>query len=207
MPKFKFNYVDAFERQTAFAVKEAELLHAIVRDFKPEDAAGALSDMHELENGADNENHDIYNHIATEFVTPIDREDIVTLAQNLDTIVDYIEDVLQRIYMYNVTYVPRDAVEMVVLIENAANALNMAMKDFRNFKKSKTLDQLLIKVNDYEEEADELYLKSIHELFTDKADDPIYVLAWQNLFDHMEKCCDACESVASLMGTIITKNT
>ncbi|MDR1016834.1 MAG: DUF47 family protein [Coriobacteriales bacterium] len=206
MPHLKFNYFDAFERQTEYAVKESALLHEICRDFKPADAEQALSAMHELENGADEENHSVYDHIATEFVTPIDREDIVTLAQHLDDVVDYIEDVLLRLYMYNVSYVPRDALEMVMLIENAANALFAAMKDFRNFKKSKTLEQLLIKVNDYEEEADETYLRAIHDLFAEHTDDPIYVMAWQNLFDKMEKCCDACENVATLMGTIITKN-
>ncbi|MDR0888470.1 MAG: DUF47 family protein [Coriobacteriales bacterium] len=204
--KHKFNYFDAFERQIAYACKEADFLHRIFREFKIEDVPENQVAMHEIENAADGENHEIFQHLALEFVTPIDREDIIELANHLDDIIDYIEDVMQRLYMFNITYIPREAVEMAVLIEKSVSALQAALKDFRNFKKSKTLDQLLINVNDYEEEADRLYLDAIRGLYTDHTDDPIYVLGWNNIFSHMEKCCDACENTATAMGTIIMKN-
>ncbi|MDR3136655.1 MAG: DUF47 family protein [Coriobacteriales bacterium] len=206
MAKSKFNYFDAFERLAEYACKEAELLHQIYRDFSPETVAESLQRMHELENKADDDNHEIYKHLANEFVTPIEREDIITLAHHLDNIVDFIEDVVQRLYMFNVTYIPRAAIEMVVLIEKSTMALFAALKDFRNFKKSKTLEQLLISVNDYEEEADKTYLEAIRDLYVNHTNDPVYILAWNNLYARMEKCVDACENTATIMSTIIMKN-
>jgi uncharacterized protein Yka (UPF0111/DUF47 family) len=81
------------------------------------------------------------------------------------------------------------------------------MQDFGNFKKSKQLNKILIDINDYEEEADRLYLKSMRDLYVNHSNDPIYVLTWNNLFMLMEKCVDACEHVADVMSTIILKNT
>jgi uncharacterized protein Yka (UPF0111/DUF47 family) len=206
MPKIKFDYFDAFERIAEFACKEAELLRQIYTDFNPETLLENLTKAHEIENSADEENHEIYKHLATEFVTPIDREDIIELSQHLDNIVDYIEDVVQRLYMFNITAIPATAIEIAPLIEKSATALYAALKDFRNFKKSKTLDQLLISVNDYEEEADKVYLQAIRNLYTNHTDDPVYILAWNNIHTLMEKCVDACENAATAMGTIIMKN-
>ena len=80
------------------------------------------------------------------------------------------------------------------------------MEDFRNFKKSKTFKQLIVDVNTYEEEADRLYLKVIRKLHTEDNDNPMRVLVWSQIFDRMEKCCDACEHVADTMSTILLKN-
>ncbi|MDR3307817.1 MAG: DUF47 family protein [Coriobacteriales bacterium] len=206
MPKIRFDYFDAFERLTEFACKEAKMLVDIVREYDPDAVHDQLTVMHALEHGADQENHQIYLHLASEFVTPIEREDIVSMAQYLDDICDYIEDVIQRFYMFDINEMHPRALEMAELIEKACIALAAAMKDFRNFKKSKELNRLLISVNDFEEEADNIYIESIHDLYANHKDDPIYVQAWNNTFTRMEACADSCENTATAMSTIIMKN-
>ena len=84
MPKAKFNYFDAFERIAEHACKEAKMLNDILNNYSPNDLAEQIVKLHEIENAADMENHEIYRHLAHEFVTPIEREDIVTLANHAD---------------------------------------------------------------------------------------------------------------------------
>lgn len=206
MVKLSFDYFDAFERLTAHAQKEAQFLLSILRNFDPKTVEDDLERMHEIEHAADEENHQIYTHLASEFMTPIEREDIISLAQHLDDIVDYIEDVVQRLYMFNVDYIPRDAIEMAVLIEKSTDVLAAAMKDFRNFKKSKTLEQLLINVNDYEEDADKIYIEATRYLYLNHADDPVFIMAWSAILTRLERCLDSCENTADIMATIIMKN-
>ncbi len=206
MVKLSFDYFDAFERLIAHAQKEAQFLHSILRNFDKKTVEEDLERMHAIEHAADEENHQIYTHLASEFMTPIEREDIISMAQHLDDIVDYIEDVVQRLYMFNVDYVPRDAIEMAVLVEKSTEVLAAAMKDFRNFKKSKTLEQLLINVNDYEEEADKIYIEATRHLYVNHADDPLFVMAWSAILTRLERCSDSCENTADIMATIIMKN-
>ena len=85
-------------------------------------------------------------------------------------------------------------------------ALDKAMEDFRNFKKSKMFKQLIIGVNDYEEEADQLYMTVIRKLHTHDRENPMRVLVWSQIFDRMEKCCDPCEHAADTMNSILLKN-
>jgi uncharacterized protein Yka (UPF0111/DUF47 family) len=207
MSRIKFNYFDAFERIAEFACKEAKTLNTILNDFSPEALPEQVGKVHEIENEADLENHQIYRHLANEFVPPIEREDIATLAHYLDNIVDYIDDVVQRLFMFNIQEIPEPPLKMGALIEKSCTALYVALKDFRNFKKSKTLEQMLISVNDYEEEADRLYYNSIHDLFTKRAERPLYVISWYEIMVSMERCVDATEDAATTVSTIIMKNT
>lgn len=205
--KHKFDYFDQFEKLSELTVKEADLLIEAIEGFTTaEDLMPAMTRAHELEHDGDEINHAIFQTVATDFITPIEREDIIMLAQFLDNIIDYIEDVLQRFYMYDIHDMHDDAQEFACLIKKSCKALSKAMVDFRNFKKSKTFKQLIIDVNTYEEEADQLFLKVNRKLHTVDREHPMRVLVWSQIFDRMEKCCDACEHTADTMSTILLKN-
>ncbi|MEG0791403.1 MAG: DUF47 family protein, partial [Gordonibacter sp.] len=204
--KHKFDYFDQFEKLSELTVKEADLLIEAIKGFT---AAGDLRSImeraHEIEHEGDEINHAIFQTVATDFITPIEREDIIELAQYLDNIIDYIEDVMQRFYMYDIHVMHEDALEFARLIKKSCEALDKAMEDFRNFKKSKTFKQLIIDVNTYEEEADQLFLKVIRKLHTQDRENSMRVLVWTQIFDRMEKCCDSCEHTADSMSTILLK--
>lgn len=203
----KLDYFDAFEKQAEAAVAEAELLIKTIDDFADLEAVRKhMERAHDLENEADQYIHATYKHLAHDFITPIDREDIIAMAQNLDNIVDYIEDVVRCFYMYDIHEMHDDAREFARLIKKSCKALHKAMGDFRDFKKSKTFKQLIIDVNANEEEADQLYLRVTRTLYTKGRDDALRVIVWSQVFDRMEKCCDACEHAADTMSTIMLKN-
>ncbi|MEG0322875.1 MAG: DUF47 family protein [Raoultibacter sp.] len=203
----KFDYFDAFERQAALAVKESELLIEIIKNFTTAEAVKEIMPRaQEIEHEGDEICHDMYTAIATDFITPIEREDIIQLTQYLDDIVDYIEDVVQRFYMYDIHFMHENATEFARLINKSCKALEHAMVDFRDFKKSKTFRQSIIDVNTYEEEADEYYMKTIRDLHTKDRDNALRVLVWTQVFACMEKVTDACEHTADTMRSIMLKN-
>lgn len=205
--KNRFDYFDAFKKLSKLAVEESDLLIEAIENFgEAEDLRGVMERAHEIEHKGDEQNHLIFQTVATDFITPIEREDIIELTQHLDDIIDYIEDVLQRFYMYDVHFMHKDALEFAGLIKKSCVALDKAMEDFRNFKKSKMFRELVIDVNTYEEEADQLLVKVIRDLHTIDCDKPMRVLVWSQIFSRMEKCADACEHAADSMSTILLKN-
>ena len=50
--------------------------------------------MKDFESQCDSKRHTIMHHLNDSFVTPFDREDIFTLAEQLDDISDYMEDIV-----------------------------------------------------------------------------------------------------------------
>ncbi len=209
MPKNKhrIDYFDAFEQLTDLAVQEATMLIDTLNDFtEASKFIETLRAMHILENTGDDINHDIFSNSATDFMPPIDREDIVELAQSLDDIIDFIEDVLTHMYMYDIHVVPEDALKFATLIRKACKALLKAMADFKNFKKSKKFMQYIVDINTYEEEADTLYQNTIRRLHTVDNKDVMHVLVWSRIFERMEKCCNECEHASNILATILLKN-
>lgn len=205
--KRKFDYFEAFEKQAALAVTEADLLIEAIDTFtEAEDLKDVTDRAHEIEHEGDEINHAILKSVAVDFITPIEREDIINLSQSLDNIIDLIEDVLQRFYMYDVHIMHHSAREFAGLIKQSCEALSTAMEDFHNFKKSKKFKSLIVDVNTYEEEADQLFIKVIRNLHTHDRENPMRVLVWSQIFNCMEHCCDSCEHVADLMNTVMLKN-
>ena len=204
--KEKFDYFSALERHITFASDEAHLLIEILENFDPDTLLTKVAQMHEIENAADQQNHELFTHVAMEFLTPLEREDIVELAHRLDDIADYIDDVTQQLYMFNIREVHPPALETARLIERATIALGVALKEFRNFKKSRVFNTHVIEVNSIEEEADQIYFNTLRDLYSNYTDQPVFIMAWSNIFLRMERCVDACENVVDLLGTIILKN-
>ena len=205
--KQKLDYFDLFKQQSKAAVAEAELLVEVIDNYASgKSVRSAMERAHDLENRSDEHSHTIYKRLSHDFITPIEREDIIEMVQGLDNLVDYIEDVVLCFYMYGVSEMHEHAREFAKLIKKSCKALDKAMDDFRNFKKSSNFKQLLIDVNAYEEEADQLYIKVNRSLYAEPSDDPLRVVMWLRIFDRMEKCCDACEHAADTMGGILLKN-
>ena len=79
------------------------------------------------------------------------------------------------------------------------------MADFRNCKKSDKFKSLIYQVNELEDEADELYIKLIRQLYTEEHAHTMRVIVWTRLLDAMEDCVDQCEVVANKMNMVMVK--
>lgn len=205
--KAKFDYFDAFERQAEVACEEAELLVKIIAKYeKHEDLSSAVEEAHKIEQRGDDVNHEILASVAVDFITPIDREDVIDMAHRLDAVTDNIEGVIQCLYMYDAHLIHDSAAEMADLILKSTQALHRAAAGFRDFKNTAKLRELLEEVNAHEEEADFVYLHVTRKLYTEEREEVMRVAVWSRIFDSMEKACDACEHVADTMSNIMLKN-
>ena len=150
--------------------------------------------------------HEMNEALAKAFVTPVDREDLDLMSQQLDTVLDLIEEVLQKMYIYNIKTIEPAAIDYAKHLVRACDILGDIMAEFENFKKSKKLHSLIVASNDVEEECDKLYLATMHEL-TKNSTDVLTTLSWYKIYDCFEACSDACEHVSECVGSIVMKNT
>ena len=203
----KFNYFDAFEKQVDIASEEAEVLIEAIEGFTTSDELkDILVRAHEIEHRGDEVHHEILSAVAVDFITPIEPGDILELAQDLDDVIDHIEGTIQRFYMYNVQDMPDKAMEFARIIKKSLKALRKSMEYFREFKKVKKINAMVEDVNKLEEQADDLYVETIRQLFTNSKDDFVHTEVWLRLFDRLEATCDDCKTVADTMSSIMLKN-
>ena len=203
--KRDYDYFEMFVKGVAYSCKAAQMLEETLGHFDPDSLQIKLKDLHAVEHGADILKHDMMKELARAFITPIEREDILELMQELDDVTDDIEDVLIRTYIFHILSIREDALRFADIISRCCGEMLKMMKEFRDFRKSKTIHEMIVAINDLEEEGDRLYTEAVRRLFM-HSKDPIELMVWREIFDRMEKCCDACEHVANIVESIIMKN-
>ncbi|MDR0852423.1 MAG: DUF47 family protein [Clostridiales Family XIII bacterium] len=206
MAKKEEKYYEAFIEMSGYSCEAALFLRDILNDYDPDDLDDRIEKMHSIEHSGDLARHIMTKQLAREFITPIDREDIMQMADSIDTVTDKIEDVLLRLHMFNIRVVHEDAVKLADIIVKCATALKEALEEFHNFKKSKTIQEKVIEVNRLEEEGDLLYVQAVRRMFTDERISPLVAMAWSEAYHYMEDVCDACEDVADIIEGVIMKN-
>ena len=198
-------YFETFTACPDDACKAAQLLDRSMREFDPAQIKETLDEMHNIEHAADDKKHELLNVLAKAFITPIEREDIILLSQNIDEVTDKIEDVLLRVYCNNVQKIRPEALELSRLVIRCCEEAKIMAQEFADFKRSKKIQEHIIQINTLEEEADQLFIDSMRDLHT-TCTDPIQIIVWRELYIYLEKCVDACEHVADIVESVVMKN-
>ena len=199
-------YFEGFVLGMESACKAAEYLENLVEHFDPEKLGEQIEEMHAIEHQADISKHSLMHKLAKEFITPIEREDIILLLQQIDNVTDFIEDVVLKMFMYNAKSMRHEALQFASIIKQCCYESRDALKELPGFQKnSDRLALAIIRVNDFEEQGDRLYCAAMRRLYCENAES-LERITWTKLFDWMEACCDACEDVMESVELVVMKN-
>ena len=197
-------YFQNFIECAGYSCQAAHLLKEILSDFRPEDTRLRLDELHTIEHEADMKKHELSDRLTKAFITPIEREDIAALSEQIDDLTDKIEEVFIRIYINNVKAIRPEALKMLELVIQCCEEVCGLMREFANFRRSKELKDRIIQINSLEEEADRLYIASMHSLHSEEKD-VLAVIAWREIYSYLEKCADACEHAADVVESVVMK--
>ncbi len=206
MAKAKNDYFLLTSQQVEYCVMACDLLEELLEEFSAENVLTKKEKVHEIEHLADELHHVINTKLAGEFITPIDQEDILHLAQIIDDVTDAIDEVTLYFYMYSVEQLPEEALTLARTVSRCVKALHQAVGELKNFKKPEKLRRLLVEVNDIESEADEIYIHAIRKLFCSDADTR-KLIGDRAIYESLDICCDQCELASDIIVQIIIKNT
>ncbi len=201
----KLNYYDEFIKNGDIALEISEILKDFVANFDNSKAKEIEQMVHKLENDADENMHFLLNYIVKDFLPPIDREDIVLLANKIDDVIDCIDETVIGFNILNIVNLREDIGEFIELINKLCIIEKEILTKFKSSKKYDEVNELVIKVNNLEEEGDRLYEKAVRTLF--KESDTIEIIKWEKIYNYLENCFDSIESVADTIGEIVMKNT
>ena len=206
MAKKNNDYFKLIEQQVSYCMEASALLEEIVGKFSVDSINAYRDQMREIEHAADLLHHDIINKVSTEFITPLDQEDIIRLAQVMDDIADVLEDVIKEFYMYHMDRVPRRAAELIKIVNRCVSALHETVCELKNFKKPAKLLELVIKVKEIETEVNEAYTEAIRGLFVDTIDIKT-LMGRKAIYESLERTGDLCEHAVEVIELVVIKNT
>ncbi|MEM1484097.1 DUF47 family protein [Oscillospiraceae bacterium PP1C4] len=206
MAKKNNDYFEMFVQGVEYSCQAAAMLQDTLQHYNSVELPDRMQQIHRVEHSADLAKHDMMRRLVKEFITPIEREDIMQLSNTIDDVTDSIEDVLMRLYMFNIGSIRVEALEFCAVIVSCCDAMKKMMEEFHNFRKSTTIRELIININMLEEDGDRIYTEAMRNLYINSKD-PVEIIAWTEAFDRLEKCCDKCEDVANVIESVIMKNT
>ena len=193
----------AFYDQFALAARNiadaAEVLELMIVPTADRTALNAR--MRDIEHANDENTHEVMRRLSSTFVTPFDRQDIYSLASRLDDVVDFLEAAADLIVLYELSELPEPTRQVIGLLVQAARVTAEAMPRLASMK---DLSEFWIEVNRLENEADQLYRRTVASLFNG-AYDALTALKLKDVADQVEAAADALEDVADTVETIVLK--
>lgn len=200
-----YNYFDEFENNAGYSLECAKMLQEVLKNYKNKDLQENLVKMHQIENKADEGKHSIVNYLSKDFLPPIEREDILELSQEIDTVTDLIEEVLINIDLFNIAELRTETQEFIDLLVTCCEKEHDLFVKFKKIKDADVIKKEIIELNRLEEQGDKLYIKSMRKLYRDGTD-TLDVIKWATIFNCFENCYDTCEHVADSIESIVLRN-
>ena len=206
MPKEE-RFHELLDRDTQHLLQSARLFQEVARSTSLEERRAKVAQLKALEHDGDLITRDIFNALNSTFITPLDREDIRTLATDLDDILDYLEGVAQYLILFEIHDSPeplrRFADIIVAMVEEIHKATGMVW-DLSNEKK---IQDAIVRISVLENEADALYFSVIADLFRGgDGKTPIEILKWKEVYQGLEDACDECKEFTHVLGNVVIKN-
>ena len=140
------------------------------------------------------------------FITPIDREDIYEIIKCMDNILDLISSAMHRFIMFHIdesTEACKELCDLLVSITSDVTGLLIELKD--NGFKSNTLREKINSIAKTENDADDLFRKTVAILFEDESN-VLNIIKWKEIYQIIENTIDGCKEVANIIEGVVIKN-
>jgi predicted phosphate transport protein (TIGR00153 family) len=159
----------------------------------------------ELERAGDQLSHKIFEDLDSTFITPFDREDIHSLANTLDDVIDGVNKSAKIVSLYNPKEMPESAIQLAELIKEAAEQISKAVDELDVLKKrSEKIKACCSALHDIENRADDVCDNFIKKLFSEEKD-TVELIKMKGIINELERTTDTAEFVGKIIRTIIVK--
>ena len=200
-------FFDHFQESAANAAEVTAVLARLVDNGV--DQQRDVNLLRDLEHRGDEITHRIFSALNSTFVTPLDREDIRTLAVELDDLVDDAEEAGRRLWLYRLTETQEPARLLARILHEQAKRLAEAVPLLANVgKHGDEIRRHVLEIHRLENEADDTLNLALGTLYDGATDIPSLVacIRWGELYGLLEDATDRAEDVADVLESIYLKH-
>ena len=197
-----------FCEQASHILDAAKALRTMV--VEDVDIADHVASIRAIEMKADVAARKVFVAANRTFNAPIDREDILQLAHELDDAVDLIEDTAKGIARYDVHLMPTEMHEMANAIVDSAERLRKVMPYLDSVTRDhRTIFALCEEIGQIEGRADDFFDQGLTKLRVQLRAGEIDTIAYldrKELYELVESVVDKCDDIANAIQAVTTKH-
>jgi len=198
----EIDFFEIFDKAASNLTKATSLLVSLMENF--DNLEERAKEIYEVEQDGDMLTHDIMKKLNRTFITPIDREDIHALASRMDDILDLVWGGVDRMIVFRIAEPTPEAVELAKELHRTTEVLQKTIKELRA-KNYSHVQEHCIEINRLENKIDRIFRDALGKLF-DNMKDPLLIIKWKEIYEHLEDASDRCEDVANVLESIVLKN-
>jgi uncharacterized protein len=205
LSKAKDPFFSDFSRHAQLTVQAVGLLRRLLE--QPEQLGELKPEITRLEHEGDEITRATITRLRSQWITPLDRPDIHTLATRLDDVLDAIESIAERLELFDIHDSSKAAIEAARVLEDSAVALAKAVALLPEARKrAQEIVALCSEISKLESDADAIYRGAIAELFR-TGSEVLTVMKWRDIFEQLENATDLCEDVANTLEGVVLEYT
>ena len=194
-------FFKAFTGHARLTVQAAGLLRQLFDD--PSKVLALKTEITRIEHEGDELTHSTIQRLRSQWITPLDRPDIHTLATRLDDVLDVIESIAERVQLFDIKEASPVAKDAARVLESTASVMSKAIALLPEARKrAQEILTLCTEISTLESEADALYRSAIAELFK-AGHDALVVMKWRDIHEQLESATDLCEDVANALEGVV----
>jgi len=147
----------------------------------------------------------IFEELNNTFITPFDREDIQSLCEKLDDVIDSINSCSKRVLIFQPKRIPAAFVKMCEIISASCSVIKLSVEGLKTINKN--ADKVLRyceNLHELEHNGDDLYEEFLKQLFETERNG-IEILKLKGIIQDLERTTDITHSVGKIIKTIIVK--
>lgn len=194
------------ERDTQNLLKGARLFEEIANAPTLDERRVKTVELKALEHDGDQVTRQVFEALNSTFITPLDREDIRSLASDLDDILDYLESVAQSLILFELGEVTDALSQFARILVRMTEEIDKATSLVWNLNHQQAIHASIVRVSELENQGDALYATVIAQLFKSACYDSIEIMKWKVVYDGLEDACDACKDYTHVLGNVVIKN-
>jgi predicted phosphate transport protein (TIGR00153 family) len=200
-----YGFFDLFDRHAATTLEAAECVCEAMIDLKgkKEDKTKRIA---ELEHECDSITHMTVDLLHRTFITPLDRDEILSLISKMDDVADNIDAAAHRLVLYELEEAPREVVELTQVLVRTQRQLVEVIKLLRNLKHREAIQVHCKEINSLENQGDQLHRNGVASLFRVYKHDPLMVIKLKELYEILETAIDCIEDVANIVEGIVLEH-
>jgi predicted phosphate transport protein (TIGR00153 family) len=203
------NFFELFDQHAAHIAEGARAFMAMIQSYN--DVAlreKFASEVDIAERAADKVTAEVHRLLHRTFITPIDGEQIRSLINSMDDIIDLLQDTSEVLSLYNVQRVSEDVLRLCEISVRCCDRVQHVVGLLPRLRESEVAEAALKtceEIDRLESDADRVMRAAMSRLFRDEIDTR-ELIKLKAIYEHLETISDRCQDVANIVEGIILEN-
>jgi uncharacterized protein len=182
-----------------------ELAQLMANFSEPHVRQKHLESIDAIEKSADKITHETISLLHKTFITPFDREVILSLINQMDDILDLIQDVGESMLLYDIQEITPEAQQLADINQMCCDRVKAAVNLLKSMDNADAILKLCQEIDRLESDADRVMRAAMSKLFRGESD-VRQLIKLKAIYELLEAVSDKCEDVANVLEGVVLEN-